>query len=280
MIKGRKQSSQSEDCAQPVMPPPLAPQHYAERLSQSRRSAFSTGWVVQLFRAGIYLALVAVVAAIGWWYYTLQNYPQKRILWTADGQTIHADVLGRTDTLFKYLQASDGGEYFIPIAALSEWDQLMTKLMPVNMSINYPVDCTLRDTNGRTVNVRIQGHTVDSVTFTLADSRGTFNYPFAKLSAQDQAWIQLLPIFAPEVTANVAVVPSIYEPDPKYVAQLQQQIDVLQQDIRNYKALYADPINSGIDRQVYQNEANNAQAEINFLKRKIEAIQQGKLAGT
>jgi len=197
------------------MPPPLAPQHYAQRLSQPRRSAFSIGGVTQLLRAVIFLALFAAVVAIGWWYYTLQYYPQERVLWTADGRTIHAEVIGRTDTLFNYQQKSDAGEYFIPIAALSEWDQLMTKLMPVNTTITYPVDCTLRDANGRTVSARIQGHDQDTVTFTLQDSRGTFNYPFAKLSPQDQAWIQLLPNFEPPAPVPVnatVVVPSFMIP--------------------------------------------------------------------
>jgi len=237
--------------------------------------------VTQLLRAVIFLALFAAVVAIGWWYYTLQYYPQERVLWTADGRTIHAEVIGRTDTLFNYQQKSDAGEYFIPIAALSEWDQLMTKLMPVNTTITYPVDCTLRDANGRTVSARIQGHDQDTVTFTLQDSRGTFNYPFAKLSPQDQAWIQLLPNFEPPAPVPVnatVVVPSVYDPDPKYVAQLQDRIGQLQQDIRSLAANYADPINGATERQVYQNRAKNDAAEIIYLKREIEAIQQGQKA--
>ncbi len=255
------------------MPPPLAPQHYAQKFSQPRDSAFSTGLLVRLIRLAIYVAVFAVVAVGSWWYFTLQHYPQEQILWTTDGIKIHARVEGRTDSVFKYREELDGGEYYIPIAALSQWNQWLANLMPVNLSLDYPVDCTLRDQHGNAIVAKIEGRSNDTISFTVENKSTVFTYPLEKLSAQDRAWIQLLAVNKQDAPApNPAAAPP---PKPPLVKDLEDEIAQLQQDILNTQSWMTEPVISKLQKEVYQNRIRDETAQIDHLKKAIAAIQGG-----
>ena len=218
----------------------------------------------------MYLVFFTVFAAGGWWYYSLQNYPQQRTLWTADGKTIHADIVGRTDTLFKYLQDSDEDAYYVPIVTLSKVDQWMTKLMPVNMEISYPVDCKLQDADGRTVKARIVGRSNDEVNFMMGNKSAVFTYPLAKLSPQDQAWIGLLAVSQPDLPVTS---PATAAPQPPEVKVMEEEIAQLQQDILNTRSWMTDPIVGNLQRAIYEHRILDETAEIEHLQITIDAMQ-------
>jgi len=249
------------------MPRPLAPHHYLDE--RPTRRLISPGTVVQLIRTTVMLAIVAVVAGVVWWGYGLRQYPQVRTLETARGKAIHAYILGRGDDLIEYAEAANGDAYYVPIAKLSLWDQAVARLMPVNLTIDYPLNCSLTDQDGKNIHVRIEGRTDAVVKFTLLSNGQSYVYPFSKLSATDREWITALPASDDPLEST----PAVDANDPVYSQQIQDRIAELTQDIREKTALSLEPANSQSQRQIYFDQINEDKKELLFLKKKVATVQ-------
>jgi hypothetical protein len=218
-----------------------------------------------------YLVPFLVLLGIGWWVYTLQNYPQVRYLPLAEGGGIHAQIEGRDDNLIKYADQSTGQVSIVPIASLARWGRLLAWIMPANTHFSFPMDCTLTDRNGKIIRVHLTGHSNSLVKFILLSNGQYYLYPLENLSPQDQAWIASMP-----TTDNQTLdaTPAAQHSDPVYVQQLEAQLAKAKQDFLDDKARAADPINSGVQREVYLKEAANAKEEVAHIQNELNAISQ------
>jgi hypothetical protein len=253
------------------MPSPLAPHHYPQA-SRKGNSLVAPGTVVHWLRSFVYLVIWILLGVTGWWVYVLRNYPQTRTLHEANGKRIAANIQGRSDQLIKYTVDGADGDYYIAITDLSLWDQAEAWVMPLNLMTDFPVVCTVRDQNGRSTIVQFMGRTADTVRFAVVKTGVVVDYPLEKLSPEDQSWIELMPINS--LAPLKERVNSVYAENPTYQKELQDKIAELQQDVRNNEAFMSDPMNTGIDREVYQKQISDDNIMIEHLQKTLAAIQQ------
>jgi len=123
------------------------------------------------------------------------DYPLVRTLTDKVGHSsFQASIEGRSDAMVKVTLTKDGTTQLIPLADLSQDDQVFLRSLPVNLTFDYPQDWTLTDQRGRSVHVSIVGRTPEVVKITIVEDGSTHLYPIATLSQKDQAFVQSLPV--------------------------------------------------------------------------------------
>jgi hypothetical protein len=138
-------------------------------------------------------------------------------------------------------------------------------MMPVNLALNYPLDCTLTK-DGKVIHVVITSRSDTLVKITLLSNEMTYLYPIENLSRLDQAWVQDLP---PGNAVALDDVRPATQADPVYVQQLQDRLAQVTADMDDAKAQEA--ANSGTQRQVYTEQVSADKTEIDSLRKKIAA---------
>jgi hypothetical protein len=122
------------------------------------------------------------------------QYPVDYTLTDSQGRPHAVRFLGHSTAIVKYSVVADGSIQVQPIASLSAQDQSFVKLLPPYIALDYPVDRTMTDVQGKTFDAHILGRSTGVVKLTLASDGTTQYYPVSSLSDADQKFLQQLPL--------------------------------------------------------------------------------------
>ncbi len=122
------------------------------------------------------------------------DYPVDYIMTDAQGHAKTVRFLGHSSDTVNYQVLPDGKPQAQPIAELSAQDQLFVRQLPSYMTLEYPVDRTLTDAQGKRIEAHILARNPAVVKYTLKDSGTTVYTPVTFLSDADQKFLNLLPV--------------------------------------------------------------------------------------
>jgi hypothetical protein len=124
------------------------------------------------------------------------SYPQQRLLFKTDGQTVPAQLVGRTGEYVKFVRLSDHTTVVLPLANLSADSQALVRRLPLNLTTVYPVAMDLTDSSGRIINVLVLDRTEDWIKYQFPGSPVVHYFPIAGLSSASQDFIHGFPASA------------------------------------------------------------------------------------
>jgi hypothetical protein len=122
------------------------------------------------------------------------EYPLEYTFTDLQGNTKPVRILGHSEDVVKYAQVPDGAIQVVQIANLSPLDQEFVRQLPSVMTLNYPVDHMLTDSQGRSFQARILGRATGVIELELV-ADGTKQYlALSSLSEEDRKFVQQLPL--------------------------------------------------------------------------------------
>ena len=116
------------------------------------------------------------------------QYPVDYTLTDSQGRPHAVRFLGHSTSIVKYSVVADGSIQVQPIASLSAQDQAFVRLLPAYIALDYPVDRTLTDVQGKTFDAHILGRSTGVVKLTLASDGTTQYYPVSTLSDAEDVY--------------------------------------------------------------------------------------------
>ncbi len=163
------------------------------------------GWATWFLRGLVLLVAAGAIGFAGYYFYWSVRLPQERLLTGGKGETLHVRIEGRTDKMLKVaLLDDDGRTAYYSIEYLLPDDQKFVNRLPVNLTLEYPLDYTLTTAGPKDAPRRLEDKTDKMIkmsagagspsrwilldTFAPADQQffanlpmgAGFNYPFTQ----------------------------------------------------------------------------------------------------
>jgi hypothetical protein len=199
------------------------------------------------------------------------RYPMDYNLTDQSGKTMAVRIESGSAQLLRLTMLTDGSTHYYPIAMLSEQDQkLFWQMQSAQMSVDFPLECTLTDQNGRALTVRLEGRSADAVEFTLLADGTKHTYPLAKLSAPDQMFLRLMPVnLGAHELASSSIQPSVV--DSAVMQNVLDRLDALNKEDEDLSSQIADPNTMPNDVQYAQDKLQRNRLEIRSLQQQLQA---------
>jgi hypothetical protein len=122
------------------------------------------------------------------------SYPFDYFLVDAAGKRTPVEIVGRDDAMIKYTVVADGSTHLTPIKMLSDADQALLQTLPYKeVTVEYPVEYTLKDASGKANAVKILGRSNDIVKYALAADGLEQLKPLSALAPAEESFILTLP---------------------------------------------------------------------------------------
>jgi hypothetical protein len=93
----------------------------------------------------------------------------------------------------KLVLTADGTTQFFPMAYFTPVDQTFLKQLPLNLTLQYPMEYSLTDQAGKSIPVRLEAGNAQVVKTTYLSDGSTHYYPIALLSEMDQKLLFQMP---------------------------------------------------------------------------------------
>ncbi len=119
--------------------------------------------------------------------------PVEHSLTTLDGQHLPATILAVSANLVALQLPTDGSTRYYPVSDLALPDQKFLRILPENLSLGTPLECTVSDASGNPMRVRIDGRAAKFVKLTQLATGATEFRLFSDFSLVDARVLQMLP---------------------------------------------------------------------------------------
>jgi len=119
--------------------------------------------------------------------------PMECVMADKTGKKLFLRIEGRSANTVKYTLITDGLTYYAPLADFSEMDQKVLRLLPSNMTFNFPFEYSLTGSDGKPMRVRLEGRTPNIIKFTSMSDGRIYYQLISTFSDADIKFLQMLP---------------------------------------------------------------------------------------
>ncbi len=130
--------------------------------------------------------------------------PLDYVLVDAVGAEISVRLTAHDNDWLQYTLNTDGSTHYRALASLPAADQLLVRLLPASLHLNYPVEYAFTGPPLAGAKIRLVGRNSSTFKYMALLDRQTYSAPITSLSASDQSFVRALPLSLPDDQPAIA----------------------------------------------------------------------------